>query len=309
MTRRDPHFSVVVPCYGHAKYLPALFDSLWAQTFRDFEVIAVDDGSPDDSRNVLEALKQTSPIPMRIVSTRNQGAHAALNLGAQLAEGAFLAFANDDDAYLPDRLDVFGRATRLLNEFEWGFSAVEPMDENGEAIEMNEIPDLTRRMAIQLSQIPLEAQGALTRRNAAISSGNLVVRTSSFRRLGGFANLRFTHDWELTLRLLAESAPYIAERPLYRYRVHTENAFAQQKNAEGAREADAESAAIIRLQRQRELAIRTFEPQIRPALEVDPDEAFAIKTTLWLVAKLRSIPVLYTFARTVARRARNLRRR
>lgn len=302
-------FSVIVPCYGHAAFLPETIESLWAQTFKDFEIIAVVDGSPDNTESVLESMAVASPQPMRVISTRNEGAHAALNTGAELAVGTHLAFANDDDSYHPDRLDVFDRAIRLCDQFLWGFSAVEPMDQDGRTMAASEVPDLGRRIAIQLSGVPLEALKALPRHNAAVSSGNLIIRRDLFGRVGGFKDLRFAHDWDLALRLLAEAPPFIAERRLYRYRIHTGNAFAAQSNRAGARLGHAESAQIIDRQRQREEARVTYGPQVLPPLRVNPDEAFAIEVTLWMMVKLRSAPFFYTAARSVARLLRNVRRR
>jgi glycosyltransferase involved in cell wall biosynthesis len=301
-------FSVVVPCFGHEKFLPTVIESIWAQTFRDFEIVVVNDGSPDGSASVLASLASRSPTRMRVVTTVNAGAHAALNAGAELAAGRYLAFANDDDAFHPERLEVFARAIRLCDAFAWGFSAVEPMNEDGDLIDASAVPDLTRRLAIELSTVPLEALRGLPRRNTAVSSGNLVVRRDLFLDAGGFRDLRFAHDWELNLRLLAKATPYIAERRLYRYRVHTGNAFAAQSSREGAHRAEMESALIIQAQRGREEAQDASEPRVRYLPKVDPDEAFAIKLTLWMMGMLRSRPRLYRAVRTTARIARKARR-
>lgn len=309
MTAAAPRFSVVIPCYGHERYIPALVESLWAQRFRDFEIVAVDDGSPDGSKAVLEGLASRSEIPFRVIATPNRGAHAALNLGWMNAVGEFVAFANDDDTFHPDRLDVFDRVTRQLPNFAWGFSGVQPIDEHGVPIEIQQIPDLTRQLAIHLSANPLEATAAIPRRNATVSSGNLVVRRDLIANVGGFSDFRFTHDWDLVLRLLEVAAPYVSERRLYSYRVHLGNAFAAQRGGDGARVADAEAQVIIRAQVHRERVRASFEPVVTGSAELDPDEAFAIKSTLWAVRKLRSVPILYSTVRAAARRARKLRTR
>lgn len=304
-----PLFSVIVPCYGHEKYLRQAIRSLWDQQFRDFEIIAVDDGSPDQSGAILDELAVASSIPMQVIHRANHGAAASLNIGAAAASGRYLGFLNDDDAYHPDRLEVFRRAIFLDRPARWGFSAVEAINDRGDVLDGDEIGDVIRRRAIGASRSPLEAVRSLPQANTVVSSGNLVVKRTLFAELKGFRSLSFTHDWDLALRLLSVEHPYVAERRLYRYRIHTGNAYNQTLAASGTRTVADESRVLTQAYRERVSRRSVFVPQVVPAREIMSDDLWAIKATLWGMARLRSIPIVYSIVRRTMRSLRARRRK
>lgn len=88
--------SVILPVYNVAPYLAECLESLMAQTFQDFEVIAVNDGSTDDSLAILEAYREKLP-QLCIISQPNQGLSAARNTGLKQATGTYLYFLDSDD--------------------------------------------------------------------------------------------------------------------------------------------------------------------------------------------------------------------
>jgi glycosyltransferase involved in cell wall biosynthesis len=83
--------SIIVPVYNSEKYLGRLYESLVGQTHKDIEIIFVDDGSTDESRAILEALKREEPR-VRVISTRNFGPSHARNLGLKYAIGKYVCF-------------------------------------------------------------------------------------------------------------------------------------------------------------------------------------------------------------------------
>jgi glycosyltransferase involved in cell wall biosynthesis len=97
-----PEISVIMPCYNAAAHLPASVGSVLAQTFANWELIAVDDGSSDATLNWLQA--QTDPR-LRILSQTNQGVSAARNAGLAEATGRYVAFLDADDTWTPDYLE------------------------------------------------------------------------------------------------------------------------------------------------------------------------------------------------------------
>ncbi|MFC8877628.1 glycosyltransferase family 2 protein, partial [Streptomyces ardesiacus] len=98
-----PRLSVIVPIYDVERYLPACLDSLAAQTFRDFEVLMVDDGSPDNSAAIAEEYAARDPR-FKLIRKENGGLGAARNTGmTHLApESEFLTFVDSDDLIPPD---------------------------------------------------------------------------------------------------------------------------------------------------------------------------------------------------------------
>lgn len=99
----SPLVSIIVPTYNNEKYLANCIDSLLAQTFQDFEVIVVDDGSTDQTIKLLKAFKTNPRI--RVHSQPNSGISAARNQGLKLSRGKFISFVDSDDCVTPDFLE------------------------------------------------------------------------------------------------------------------------------------------------------------------------------------------------------------
>jgi glycosyltransferase involved in cell wall biosynthesis len=95
------HFSVIIPTYNRKEVLKRAIDSVLAQTFSGFEVIVVDDGSQDDTGDLL---KESYPN-VQYFKIENQGVSAARNFGVSKARGKFLAFLDSDDEWLPKKLE------------------------------------------------------------------------------------------------------------------------------------------------------------------------------------------------------------
>ncbi len=130
-------FTVFTPTYNRARTLPRVYESLKAQTFRDFEWLIVDDGSTDSTRQIVEAWQAISDFPIRYVYQENLGKPAACNRGTQEAHGELFLTLDSDDACLPQALERF--------KFHWDsipadrkakFSAVTVLceDQNGNVI-------------------------------------------------------------------------------------------------------------------------------------------------------------------------------
>ena len=98
-----PTISVIVPFYDVEAYIADCLDSVLGQTYPDFEVLVVDDGSPDGSRAVAEAYVRRDPR-LRLLTRPNGGLGAARNTGVRAARGEFLTFVDSDDLLPPDAL-------------------------------------------------------------------------------------------------------------------------------------------------------------------------------------------------------------
>lgn len=105
---KHPFITILTPTYNRASLLPRLFDSLLRQTNKDFEWIVVDDGSTDDTREVVANLKEKcgGAFPMDYVYKANGGKHMAINIGAERARGELLFIADSDDLLTDDALET-----------------------------------------------------------------------------------------------------------------------------------------------------------------------------------------------------------
>ena len=304
-----PRFSVLVACHGYGQFAERAVQSVWNQTVGDFEIVAVDDGSPDGTGRLLDDLAARSPSPMRVVHNIDGDADKAFNLAASVATGAYLAFLDADDEYAKDRLDVFGRVIDKVQSFIWGFSAVACIDEAGAFLKPEVLPD-SMRAAIELSSKPIEALTSFSRMNPLVTSGNLVVQAGLFRDVGGFRPYRYVHGWDLALRLMWLAEPTIVERALYHFRVHSSTA------CNGSATSAEVSAMRVSLREamgfgRDEIASVEREPDSmldgRSALGAD--EQYATRAALRMLLVLRAVPPAYALVRSAARFARLANRR
>lgn len=106
--------SIIVPVYNTAKYLPNCFDSIIAQTYTDYEVIAVDDGSTDGSAAICDQYAERDSR-FRVVHKRNEGVSSARNIGLDKVGGQYIAFFDSDDTILPTMLEDLIRIAEAEN--------------------------------------------------------------------------------------------------------------------------------------------------------------------------------------------------
>lgn len=113
MESATPFFSVVIPTYNRPLKLLGAFNSLANQTFKDFEVIVVDDGSTEDYKATIG--DDSRNLRIRYYKKNNDGPAAARNYGIERASGRFICFLDDDDEYLENHLSVLYESIRRNN--------------------------------------------------------------------------------------------------------------------------------------------------------------------------------------------------
>ena len=99
-TKKRPLVSVIIPTYNRGWTIKEAIDSVLAQSFIDFELIVVDDGSTDDTSEILDSYRDD----IKVLSQENNGVSAARNRGVATASGIFIAFLDSDDLWLPEKL-------------------------------------------------------------------------------------------------------------------------------------------------------------------------------------------------------------
>ena len=95
-----PKVSVIIPVFNGAETIGRALQSVFAQTFTDYEIVVVNDGSTDDTASVLAGYGEK----IRVVSQSNRGLSAARNAGIAASQGEYVALLDDDDQWLPEKL-------------------------------------------------------------------------------------------------------------------------------------------------------------------------------------------------------------
>lgn len=130
---KKPFFSIIIPVYNVEKYLPSCLESVLSQTFTDFEVILIDDGSKDSSGQVCDEYAARYPEIIHVQHKPNQGLISARRAGLKLANGYYVCFLDSDDCWIVNTLSRLHETIEKTNSdivlFRWN-----RIDENGVSV-------------------------------------------------------------------------------------------------------------------------------------------------------------------------------
>ena len=206
----SPPLSVVMPVYNAQRYLPSAIESVLNQTFGDFELIVIDDGSTDSTPGMLHhyAAKDTR---IRIISRPNTGQAVARDEGFRSARGVWLASMDSDDVCLPDR---FKRQVEFLSansDCVLVGCDVEEIDPEGYSLGIVRKP----REHAEIEAAMLNGDGGAIHQSAAM------MRRDALKHVGGYqARFPTTEDLDLFLRLAEIGRIANIPEVHFRYRVH-----------------------------------------------------------------------------------------
>jgi glycosyltransferase involved in cell wall biosynthesis len=128
LATQPPAVSIILPTYNRAAFLPEALDAIRQQQWTDWELIVVDDGSTDDTADVVHKLTAHWPQPVQYIYQENQGAYGARNTGLDLARGRYIAFYDSDDLWLPHHLRECVEALEAHPEVDWVYGACRMVD-------------------------------------------------------------------------------------------------------------------------------------------------------------------------------------
>jgi len=140
--------SIILPLYKSKKYVRQTLESVQDQTHSNFEVVVVDDGSPDDSADLVESMQDRR---FRIFRRPNTGSCRARNFGIEQARGDFIAFIDHDDLWLPEKLEKHLEHLERSPEVGLSYGPSKLIDENGDSIgfyQTGQLTDVTPRLVL-----------------------------------------------------------------------------------------------------------------------------------------------------------------
>jgi glycosyltransferase involved in cell wall biosynthesis len=208
-----PVVSVVVPVYNAARYLESALGSVFAQTFADFEIVAVDDGSTDHSKAILERLA-ASDARLRVISRPNTGIVGALNDALAAARGEFVARMDADDLCMPARFATQVDYLRRHADCVCVGSAFLYMDAEGGLIKECQRPADHSVIEREL----LSGNGGIIIHPAAMFRRDAIEHAGRYRE-----NAQWIEDLDLYLRLARFGRLTNLPEVLFHYRFHEQS--------------------------------------------------------------------------------------
>ena len=220
MSNEDSKVTVIIPAYNRAKYIHQTVESVLTQTFKDIELIVVDDGSNDGTREILE--KYGSQIKlMEHEGRKNKGQSAALNLGLRHAGGKYIAILDSDDYWESEKVAIQFAYLEKHPEIGLVYCNGKAVNENGEYlydIYSSGHTEHNQPERLLLDCYILLPQNALFRKELLEMTGNFDE------------SLRSAQDHDMVVRLAEVTKFAYLDVPVFYYRRHAQSI--SQKNAE-----------------------------------------------------------------------------
>jgi len=207
-----PRVSVVIPAYNHARFIGETLESVLQQTFKDYEIIVVNDGSPDDTAEVLRPYRDRKQIVY--IEQANAGQAAARNRGIREASGEYIALLDDDDCWPPNKLEW--QVERLGADPTICLIAGDSRDAWATVLrEQFTDPFPARTPTLE----------SLFTGNPIYSPGQTLIRREALAACGGFReDIWGADDWDLYIRMCKTGRLVLHSRPALFYRRHAGNA-------------------------------------------------------------------------------------
>ncbi len=215
--------SVIIPAYNHEKFIGKAVESVLDQTYRDIELLVIDDGSTDNTGSIAKGYDDSR---LTYLYQENQDAFNTINRGLDLASGEYIAILNSDDIYTLDRLDRLVQAQKQTGA-QCLFTDVVPISDDGDEFDD---PGFGWNIWHQKNRNFYFSCGDLY---TAFLKGNFLVTTSNFfmtaeavRKTGHFCSLRYLHDYDYIFRMMLahpQQVHYLDNDKLLYYRIHPGN--------------------------------------------------------------------------------------
>jgi glycosyltransferase involved in cell wall biosynthesis len=212
-----PVVSIIMPVFNRLRYIGAAVDSVFDQSFRDWELLIADDGSGPDTQAYLRTIDDG--LRVKVIWLPHSGNPAAVrNAALRQAVGEYIAFLDSDDVWMPDKLRTQIMSLRSHIGLEWGYTGFSLVDHSGNP--------LRGTQAKRCSVVDGKILDRLIREEALVVTPSVVARRDLIARVGGYnEKLLVCEDYELWLRLASRSEADFVDQQLVRVRRHQEHSF------------------------------------------------------------------------------------
>lgn len=186
-----PLISVIIPVFNSEKTIQGTIESVLNQTFTDFELLVINDGSQDTTLKIIDNIKDSR---LKVFSYPNAGVSASRNRGISQANGEFISFLDSDDLWTADKLESQLKALQANPQAGVAYSWTNYIDESGKFLYPGNKFTLNGNVYEQMLV-----------QNFIESGSNVLIRREALDRVGGFDESLFgPEDWDLLIRLAAQ---------------------------------------------------------------------------------------------------------
>jgi len=227
----EPTVTVIMPAYNHEQYVGEAIESVLNQTFSDFELIIINDGSTDGTAAKIQSYDDPR---IRYYEQENKDAYNVLNRGLGLARGRYVSIINSDDLYAAERLSFLVDCMQQSN-CNFIITDVELIGDDSLLIEDQDhwFHQWFERLKAIFGQSG-SVQSALLSGNLAVSSSNFFFDRDAVVKIGLFRQYRYAHDYDYALRALkvyGGGLVFYPGKKLVSYRVHGCNTISESTDA------------------------------------------------------------------------------
>jgi glycosyltransferase involved in cell wall biosynthesis len=213
-----PKVSVQICCYNSEKYLDETIVSVLSQSFKDWELVIVNDGSTDGTEAIIKKYIGMG-LPIAYFYQKNKGFASARNKALELSRGDWIAILDHDDLWYPEKLEAQNESIKRCPEAKLHFANSEWFTDSGLIVRRTIQDNKFRTGVIAEPFYKLLAEGCF------IDSETALIERSSLVECGGFdERYAYIVDYDLFLRLSKEHRVYYEDRVLAKWRMHSAQA-------------------------------------------------------------------------------------
>ena len=227
----EPTVSVIMPAYNHEPYVGKAIESVLEQTFTDFELIIINDGSTDSTAAKIQSYGDPR---IRYYEQENRDAYHALNRGLGLARGRYVSIINSDDHYAAERLSFL---VGCMQQRDCNFIITDVELIGDDSLPIEDQSHWFHQWFERLKGIYHQSgsvDSALLSGNIAVSSSNFFFDRDLVAKVGLFRPYRYAHDYDYALRALkayGDKFVFCPANKLVSYRVHGGNTIRESQGA------------------------------------------------------------------------------
>lgn len=204
---------MIIPVHNGERYLPDTIESVIGQTMKGWEIVAVNDGSTDQSQAILEEFATRNPSLIRVISVQNGGVSRARNIGVSEARGTYIAFLDQDDLWMPQKLQLQLEQLRSDTTLGISFTNESVIDHKGSTVRENVLTfNDKRNRGCVFEHLVFED---------FIPISSVMLTRELFTSIGGFdPRYSLAEDYDFLLKAVKKTRVDYIDAPLLLYREH-----------------------------------------------------------------------------------------